>query len=984
MSDWHLRWVGWPWWLVLPLAVAAVWGMRRWVQPELAGQPERARRALIMLRCAAVGLTVLLLLEPTFSKASQVLERPLVAVLLDRSGSMQTRDRTMALTAQLDEAVALGLVPRSQRPRATNATAQAQADARLATAATPGSAVGNGLRQWRDLSRFDRAWRLTREELLPALTNRARVKVFGFDQSLAPLDPAQAPPSPTSKETDPEAALTDLARQWSQETVGGVLVLSDGRQTAGRDPGPVARALRARGAVLAGVLVGDTNQPPDAVVAEVIGSSEVFLEETISLDVKYRITGDPQGDWDLALNQNGKEVDRHRVRGDGTWQYEHFEVPAKQPGSSIFQARLLPRKNRAGGNRPLRPGGAVARELWHGITGARLEDALQSGALDRRPDKTERLTSLASPSNVGENYVSRIRCYVFPPVSGPYRFWIASDDASRLWLGASADPAERTVIAAVTNFTSRMNWDSAPSQRSPPINLKVNQPYYLEVVNKQASGEDHVEVGWQLPDGSLERPIPATRLAAWPGTLPDADTPGSVAPGPGAPAQPFEEASLVNNQAEFTVAVNQDPIRAYLADATPRWESRYLAALFERDRRVKLERHYHSVTSGQQGVPLLPRTQQEWNNQDLVVLGDLDSSLLPPAQQQYAVDFVAKRGGFLVCVAGPRGMPRSFSLGVLANVLPVKVVSQTQRDTAPVTLSLTDTGRDHPITLVLKDPALNQRLWPALPPLQWIASSVAAKPAASVLLEAQNPVRTPMVALQRYGAGRVLWMGTGESWRWRDRLGDRVHQTFWLQAMRWGLGARLRGKDPRLQVSLDRALLAPGETAELRGRATLKNGAPAGTPLRVRLEQLDPGGAVVPESARTLEMQPVGDSADIWQQTLRDLAEGQWRATVTSPHPELAGLSETRELLVRPEPGREAIELSADPAGLARLSEAGGGRLVGLDQAGKLAQDLAARLKPQWREQLETYSLWDNYAALLVVLALLSVEWIWRKRIGLP
>jgi hypothetical protein len=399
---------------------------------------------------------------------------------------------------------------------------------------------------------------------------------------------------------------------------------------------------------------------------------------------------------------------------------------------------------------------------------------------------------------------------------------------------------------------------------------------------------------------------------------------------------------------------------------------------------VRLERHYHSIIAPQPNLPLLPRTQQAWNEQDLVVLGDLDSSQLTPPQQQFAVDFVAKRGGFLVLVAGPRGMPRSFSLGALANVLPVKAVSQTLADTAPVTLALTDAGAIHPITQILKDPALNQRLWPALPPLQWSASAVAAKPGATVLLEAQNAVRTPIVALQRYGAGRVFWLGTGESWRWRERLGDRVHQTFWLQAMRWGLAARLRGKDPRLQVGLERSLLAPGESAEWRARATLKNGSPLTTPPRLKLERLDSHGAPLSDSARNLEMKPVPESADIWQYTLSDLPEGAWRATISCKEPELAGLAETRELLVRSQPGHETLELSADPAALARLADSGGHLTGGFDQAHRIAQDLAGRLRPRTREVAQTYRLWDNYLALLLVLGLLSAEWYLRKCSGLP
>ena len=49
-----------------------------------------------------------------------------------------------------------------------------------------------------------------------------------------------------------------------------------------------------------------------------------------------------------------------------------------------------------------------------------------------------------------------------------------------------------------------------------------------------------------------------------------------------------------------------------------------------------------------------------------------------------------------------------------------------------------------------------------------------------------------------------------------------------------------------------------------------------------------------------------------------------------------------------------------------------------------LIQDLAERLVPKANPRRTTHSLWDNYLALVLVLGLLAVEWVWRKRVGLP
>jgi uncharacterized membrane protein len=815
LGGWHFQCVGWPWWVVVPLAGLAVWALLGVQAPELNAQPPGVRRALRWLRGAACAALLLTLLEPTLTHSRRVAEPPLVAVLVDESASMSLKDRQMHPTRRLSEAVGLGLLAPALRPAFTNATRQAESDLRLIETAGPDSAVQQGVRQLGEWTRFRRACEVVRRTLVPQFEKSARVRVFGFDEQLLPLDPTSPTNRISGKGTDLEAPLTALTRDWAQENVGAVILVTDGRQTAGRDPSPVARALRARGALVGAVLVGDPAPPSDAVVAELTGSGEVFVDESIFLDARFRVVGESGRSWDLVLAQDGHDVQRRPVRVSGDWQTERFESPARQAGTAVFQVRIEPR-----------PAGSTNR--------------------------------------------------------GP------------------------------------------------------------------------VTLGGTNPATPPQKPV------TW------------------------DEASASNNSAGCTVNINQDPIRVFLADATPRWESRYLSALFERDRRVKFTRRFHSVIAGDPSQTFLPKTQGAWDQFDLVVLGDLDAVELRPEQQQQVTDFVARRGGFLVCLAGPRGMPKSFSLSPLANALPVKVANQAARDSSPVTVELTEAGRDHPITQVLSDPSFNQRLWPALPPLQWIAGSVVAKAGSAVLLEAQNNVRTPVVALQRFGAGRVLWMGTSESWRWRDRLGDRVHQTFWLQAMRWGLAARLRGKDPRLQVGIDRVSFKPGEAPELRARASTARGERIADPPHLKLEAIDSRGAVAAGSAREFALTPVPDSLDIWHATLPVLAEGRWRTTVTSPHPDLRGLSEVREFSVHEQAGAEGLELSADGAALARLAAAGGHMAVGLEHAEALARDLAARLKPRVRDRARTLSLWDNYVALMLVLGCLSAEWILRKRRGLP
>ena len=97
------------------------------------------------------------------------------------------------------------------------------------------------------------------------------------------------------------------------------------------------------------------------------------------------------------------------------------------------------------------------------------------------PDKSERLVgSLEAPTNAGDNYGSRMSGWLVPPVTGPYEFWIASDDHGEFWLSTDGNPANKIRRCSCT-WASPGWWDRTPEQRSSPILLVAGQAYYYEV-----------------------------------------------------------------------------------------------------------------------------------------------------------------------------------------------------------------------------------------------------------------------------------------------------------------------------------------------------------------------------------------------------------------------------------------------------------------------------------------------------------------------
>lgn len=86
---------------------------------------------------------------------------------------------------------------------------------------------------------------------------------------------------------------------------------------------------------------------------------------------------------------------------------------------------------------------------------------------------------------------------------------------SELWLSTSDQPANKVKIASVHGYTGSRAWTKYPSQQSVSINFSAGVRYYIEARHKEATQGDNLSVGWQLHNGSLERPIPGIRLSPY-------------------------------------------------------------------------------------------------------------------------------------------------------------------------------------------------------------------------------------------------------------------------------------------------------------------------------------------------------------------------------------------------------------------------------------------------------------------------------------
>jgi len=147
--------------------------------------------------------------------------------------------------------------------------------------------------------------------------------------------------------------------------------------------------------------------------------------------------------------------------------------------------------------------GTIFSELWFipPIENININNPAARPLYPDRATERDQLLSFEVPADLGDNLIRRIRGYVHPPVTGSYRFSIASDGESRLLLSTNSNPANAVQIASNDAFpVLPRQWNQNLAQTSTYFTLQAGQKYYIEALMKEDTGPDHLAVAWSLPN----------------------------------------------------------------------------------------------------------------------------------------------------------------------------------------------------------------------------------------------------------------------------------------------------------------------------------------------------------------------------------------------------------------------------------------------------------------------------------------------------
>ena len=384
-----------------------------------------------------------------------------------------------------------------------------------------------------------------------------------------------------------------------------------------------------------------------------------------------------------------------------------------------------------------------------------------------------------------------------------------------------------------------------------------------------------------------------------------------------------------------------------------------------------------ALTSG------FPSSREALYAYDALIVANVEGDALAKAQLSMAAEFVSVRGGGLLVLGGRSFATRGLIGTPLEEALPVELSDRRgglpraggdgEGAPTPNAVVLTAEGESHPAMRLGQTADETRKRWAALPALAASAPVGGPRPGAAVLAVtmAASGARYPVVAAQRYGRGRSMIFAGEASWRWRmlAPAADRTYEYFWRQAARW------------------LAASAPDPVSVI-----VPTSAEPGTPARIEVEARD--AAFAPVGDATVTASIAGPSGTNRPLTLRPDAEvpGRFAGQIT---PEMAGLYR-----VQGEARRGARSLGpidawfqvggadrefADPrlndGFLRRLARASGGEYLAAAEAGRLASLLAS--SPPRALEPERRDLWHEPWTFALVVALLSAEWILRRRWGL-
>jgi hypothetical protein len=462
---------------------------------------------------------------------------------------------------------------------------------------------------------------------------------------------------------------------------------------------------------------------------------------------------------------------------------------------------------------------------------------------------------------------------------------------------------------------------------------------------------------------------------------------------------PAEDSNSNDDQQEVDIEIVDRKTRILLIASGPTREYIFLRNQLRRDKETVTDVWLQSAAAGASQdanriLEAFPATPQELFEYDAIVAFDPDWKALDAAEVDLLERWVAEKAGGLIVLAGPVETDRWVQdpkMSKLRGLYPVEFNRRLSLmeegrfgSTVPWPIEFTREGTEAEFLWLADNGPRSQQIWSNFPGVFGYYGVRGAKPGATVYGRYSDPEsgsgdqRPVYFAGQFYGAGRVFYLGSGETWRLRS-LDDSYFEQFYTKLIRHVSQGRLLVGSSRGMLLVDRDRYLLGNTVVVRAQLSTVQFEPLDVP-SVSVQVIRPDST---SESLSLAADPARKGMYVGQFTA--LQEGTYRLEMPLPDGDAEQL--TRRIQVKvPDLERENPE--RNDALLSEIAKRTGGRYyVGADAV------LGARGVPPLEKQLAdrtevTYlaGVTDRdferdwmQGLLIVICAALCLEWLIRR-----
>lgn len=440
------------------------------------------------------------------------------------------------------------------------------------------------------------------------------------------------------------------------------------------------------------------------------------------------------------------------------------------------------------------------------------------------------------------------------------------------------------------------------------------------------------------------------------------------------------EKELSNNEGVLRFRAVTQQRKILIVDGRPRWETRYLRNMFERDEQWDV----NCVIAGSKGTQTglirgdkpeqFPAEKAKLDTYDLIFFGEIPVSIWKGDELQWLRDFVEKRGGAMVFIDGARGYYAGYRDTPLAPLFPVSFQGLGIRE-GITQIGLSERATQVAAFALSPERETNAAVWAKLNPPRWL-SGATPLPGAETLLEAEvKGQRVPASVSRIFGAGKVYYAGFDDSWRWRYEAADKWHVRFWNQIANFAAEPPFSVRDKFVSLDAGSITYQPGDTADLRVRLRDGEGRPVSDATVDALLFKDG------QKVASIRMNVDESGGGLFRGRTAPLEPGAYEVAIESAAIPESQLKARTSFKVEPRETGELTQLAANEELLRQMAKASNGEYF---REENFSQVLAKIAPLSQGRVIETDTvLWQDWSWFMPIVGFLTIEWILRKRAGL-